>query len=1009
MESEQLTLLLLLLTPVPISMYLLVYIARRRSVVDLPLALIIATAGLWSACYATEISLDSYSAKIMVSRIGYIAIVMGPAGWFLLGLQLQDRLSILANKRYLLLLIMPLFTVTLAFTSDYHSLLWRSKEIVEFNGFTLFKNEYGPGFWVHLVYSYALMLIGAGLSIAAAVSDNDFYVRQRVSIILALLLTWTANIVYVFRLTDYPFDFSPIAMIGSGLLLALGVFRYRFGDLMPVARDRIVAEMNEAILVLDELKRVIDCNRALLKLFPGEESIIGLDAEKLFRGHPRLLQLLHHNAEGTDLMYTGFGEGAHRVSSEIITGTQTAPVQLIIIHDLSAGGRLQDALRLVVEGTSQDVGEDFHRSLTRYLALALDTQIAMLAVLDEDDDKSVDTLAFWQGDGFRENFTYSLVGAPCENIFREGPCSYPTGVAKLFPNDKELQKAGVDAYLGTPLLSHDGKRIGLLAVMDVKPFEKPELGLTILALFAMRAATEIERRNSEQRLIASEENYRRIVETTKDGVCVVGNTGDIEFLNGQMAILLASSKEELLGQPLIEQFDMLEGSHQDLLQKAEGNLEISLKNQDDEVRWIIVSKSFVPSGDESEPGLLYIFSDDTERQLLRESKKGIEEQLQHAQKMESLGVLAGGVAHDFNNLLVPVLGYIDLIRERSEDDPVVVEYLGRMTDAGGKLAELCTQMLTYSGKGRFVESLVDVNEQIESMQSLVRASVPSNISINYSLKDDLPVIKADSTQLDQVTMNLLINASESMTDQTQGAVNVSTGTAILSEDPGELFDISDTFTQGEFVYIEIKDEGTGISKEDQARLFEPFFTTKFAGRGLGMAVVYGIVMAHDGAISIDSELGSGTTLRVYFPSTGVAVLKGQVKNLIDEMGSGQAGGKVLVVDDEPHVRTIFRGMLESMGFETIEAEDGEAGLEIYEDNKLDIVACVIDLTMPGMAGDILSDKIRERDLDLPILLVSGYSKQKMKPGELQSKHIEFLQKPFTLQQFRSAMDDCIIH
>jgi PAS domain S-box-containing protein len=1008
MESEQLIVFLLLLTPVPISIYLLIYIARRRSSVDFPLALIIATAGLWSACYATELSMESLSAKLLVSKIGYIPIVMGPAGWFLLGLQLTDRLRLLANRRYLLLLIVPLLTLAMAFTSDYHTLLWQEKKIVEFQGFQLFRNEYGPGFWIHLVYSYALNLVGAGLSITAAVRSNEFYNRQRISIILALLLTWSANIIYVFQLTDYPVDFTPFAMIGSGLLLALGVFRYQFGDLMPVARERIVAEMNEAILVLDELKRVIDCNRAFQKLFPGRESIIGLSAEELLQDHPRLIQLLHHNTAGTDMVYTGFGGGAYRINSEIIAGTQTSPVQLVIIQDLSADGRLQDALRLVVEGTSHDVGEDFHRSLTRYLALALDTKFAMLAVLDEGDNQIANTLAFWQQDEFRENFTYSLVGAPCENVFRIGPCSYPTGVSKLFPNDMELQNAGVDAYLGTPLISHDGKRIGLLAVMDDKPFEEPGLGLTILELFAMRASTEIERREGERRLISSEENYRRIVETTKDGVCVVGKTGNIDFVNGQMAMLLASSKSALIGQPLIKQFKLVEGFSEDLLSKVEGNLEIALENQKRETRWIIVSKSFVPSGDNSAPGLLYIFSDDTERHLLMESNTGIEEQLRHAQKMESLGVLAGGVAHDFNNLLMPVLGYIDLIKERSGSDPVVIDYLDRMSQAGGKLAELCTQMLTYSGKGRFVESLVDVNEELESMQNLVRASVPSNVSILYSLKDGLPVIKADSTQLNQVTMNLLINASEAMSDQAQGTVNVSTDTASLDRDPGDLFHTGDTFTAGKFVYIEIKDEGNGISEEDQARLFEPFFTTKFAGRGLGMAVVYGIVMAHDGAISIESAAGMGTTLRVYFPTSGEQGVDGVELTEIDSIRVGQVAGKVLVVDDEPHVRNIFHGMLGSMGFETIEAENGELGFKVYKENSLEIVACVIDLTMPGMGGDILSDKIRERDLNIPILLVSGYSKQKMRRGELQSKRIEFLQKPFTLKQFKSALNDCIV-
>lgn len=314
----------------------------------------------------------------------------------------------------------------------------------------------------------------------------------------------------------------------------------------------------------------------------------------------------------------------------------------------------------------------------------------------------------------------------------------------------------------------------------------------------------------------------------------------------------------------------------------------------------------------------------------------LEAQLFQAQKMESLGVLAGGVAHDFNNLLMPLVGYVDLIRNRISGDPETSGYLDSIQLSGEKLANLCNQMLIYSGGGHFVKTVIDIKEQIIEVQDLVRAAIPSSFRITYHIENGVPAVKADATQFNQVLMNLLINASEAMDPNQAGTITVSTGQTYLDSKPEKTLHFGESINPGNYVYVEIQDEGVGISEENQSRLFDPFFTTKFTGRGLGMAVVFGIVKAHMGAVDIHSKIGIGTTIRAYFPATEDAITQAKNTKQTKLFETTTLNGRILVVDDEPDVRALMRRMLQKMGFEVVEAEDGAKGLEIFCQEKQEI-------------------------------------------------------------------------
>lgn len=1003
MQGEQLAIILLLLIPVPISLYLLVYIGRRRAPIDIPLALLIATTGIWSCGYAMELYFDSYSAKILAERFEFLGLVMGPTGWFLLGMHVHDNLPKLTRGAYFLLTIVPVMTLLLVFTSGYHNFFWSTKELVEFRGFTLFDNGYGIGFRLHAAYSYTLHLVGTGLVFSAMVTSQKYYLRERIAISVAVLLPWIASMIYVFRLVDYPIDFSPFALAISSLIFVLCVFQYKFGDLIPLARERIVSEMHDAVLMLDEMLRVVDFNRALTELFPKQPVEVGETAADLLYSHPKLLHFLVHQQESTDLIYTGFANRVCRVSSELIDRGRESPARLVILRDLSMDKRVQDTLRLVVEGTSKEAGEDFYRSLTRTLALGLNTKCAILATVDEHSEDRMQTLAFWTGEAHTENKSYTISETPAEILMKQGPRIFSKGVAKKFPRDETLVKYGIESYQGVPIYGHDGGPLGLLAVMDDNPLVIEEKRESLLKIFALRAGAEIERRHNEQRIEASEENYRRIVETTKDGVCLTDGKGIVEFVNEPMTLLLGRNKAKIVGNRFVENFAEGQEIPGEFEVREDAEFNFSFTNFPGDVKYVVVSKTVLRRADGYATGILHIFSDVTEIRLLEDTNKRNEAQLRHAQKLESLGVLVGGVAHDFNNLLMPILGYVDLIKQRTVDDFVVTDYLDRMQLAGGKLADLCNQMLTYSGKGHFVETVIDLNEQVHEMQDLVRASIPRNLSVDYFILNKVPAIRADASQVNQVLMNLLINASESMSQKPSGAIKVTTGVQYLDGSQNSSLHFGDSLRAGNYVYFEVQDEGVGISEEDQARLFEPFYTTELTGRGLGMAVVYGIVKAHLGAVEVTSEVGTGTTIRVYFPPTVDAISSIDTNEASTSSVLLQLDGKILIVDDEPYVRELMRGMIENMGLDVIEAEDGAVGLEAFRMKEAEIKLCVLDLTMPGIGGAELLSHIREISTEVPVLLISGYSQQEVRNRGLDSPNVHFLQKPFTFGQFKSAI------
>jgi two-component system cell cycle sensor histidine kinase/response regulator CckA len=383
-----------------------------------------------------------------------------------------------------------------------------------------------------------------------------------------------------------------------------------------------------------------------------------------------------------------------------------------------------------------------------------------------------------------------------------------------------------------------------------------------------------------------------------------------------------------------------------------------------------------------------------------QERADLQAQILHSQKLESLGVLAGGIAHDFNNLLCVMLGSAELAQHRIGRDHPAFDNLELVRESAERAAALCQQMLAYSGKGRFVIEPQDVSRVVRSVAHLLQVSISKKAHLRYELAPELPAVEADATQLRQVLLNLVVNASEALGDD-GGQIDVVT--RVLDCDRGCLRGsyLADDLAPGRYVCLEVADSGSGMDEQTRARVFDPFFSTKFAGRGLGLAAVLGIVRGHRGAIEVQSEPGKGSLFRVLLPESEKQCVAAPQAGVEPE--SWQGRGLALLVDDEPGVRAVGREMLEKCGFEVVTAADGGQGVLAYRERAHEFVLVVLDLTMPDLNGEEAFREIRKIRPEARVILTSGYDESETSQRFGGHGPAAFLQKPFHMATLREKV------
>lgn len=369
-----------------------------------------------------------------------------------------------------------------------------------------------------------------------------------------------------------------------------------------------------------------------------------------------------------------------------------------------------------------------------------------------------------------------------------------------------------------------------------------------------------------------------------------------------------------------------------------------------------------------------------------------EQQLQQVQKMESLGVIAGGVAHDFNNLLVGIMGNASMALETLAETDPNRELLAQVVRASESAAHLTQQLLAYAGKGRFVSQRVGLSELARDTVTLVQASIPDNVDVRMDLAGELPAVEADPAQLQQVIMNLLINGAESIVEG-HGTVRVTTGQRTIEPHSAWQDFTVDGLSAGRYVTLEVRDSGCGMDEATRARIFDPFFTTKFTGRGLGLSAVLGIVRSHKGGLRVVSAPGRGSTFEVLLPAAeGTPKAQATVAPADEDL---LGTGLVLVVDDEEVVRSTARNALVRYGYHVLTACDGQEGVEIFRQHASEIDVVLLDMTMPVMGGAEAYHHIREERPDARVIVSSGFDQVEAARRFASEGIVAFIQKPYT--------------
>ncbi|HJW73768.1 MAG TPA: ATP-binding protein [Geothrix sp.] len=486
-------------------------------------------------------------------------------------------------------------------------------------------------------------------------------------------------------------------------------------------------------------------------------------------------------------------------------------------------------------------------------------------------------------------------------------------------------------------------------------------------------------------------------------VAVTNAQGRITYVNDKFCAISKYSREELLGQ---DHRIINSGHHpkvfmtqlwKTILAGQVWKGEIKNRAKDGSYYW--VDTTIVPFlSEEGRPEqFVAIRADITQR-------KEAEDALRQTQKLESLGVLAGGIAHDFNNLLTTILGNANLGAMHLSPESAALPYLGQIEQATLRAADLTRQLLAYAGKGRLQVLEVDLNRLVMEMTQLLTVSISKKAVVRYDLAQDLPRISADPSQMQQLVMNLVTNASEAIGEDVSGLITLRTGVQAVDETTNMGLLAALPLPPGSYVTLEVSDTGCGMPAEVRDRIFDPFFTTKFTGRGLGLSAMLGILRSHHGSLKVYSEPSRGSIFKLYFPAQVHG--SGETTPRISE-GEWKGHGVLLIVDDEPSARAVARNLAKAYGFQVVEAADGMEALSLFELRHGELAGVLMDLTMPHLDGRQAFLRMHAFDPTVPVVLTSGYSEEDVVCDFLGRGLAGFLSKPYQSSQFRTVMKQAL--
>ena len=680
-------------------------------------------------------------------------------------------------------------------------------------------------------------------------------------------------------------------------------------------------------------------------------------------------------------------------------GTQWGAI--LVVKDITERKRVEEALKKIAQNDSVPGSIAFLRGLVRDLCMALKTPYALLADLENPSSAEVKTLAVWGNGHYLDNFTWPLPTSLLQELPKVKGCLWSHQPSNLFPPHSLPGSWLINGYLGTALRGQAGQIIGILLTFHTEPLTNLHVAQSIVQLFGARAASELQRKQTEDALRDSEQRYRAIVENAYDLIIETSPTGECLYVSPNSVEVLGYGSQEMLGKKV---FDFLHPEDRPALADsyrtnvlAMETIDVVCRLRNKQSEWRVFESHIRPlRTTEGDVVGVIVTRDITER-------KRLEEERLRSTKLESVGLLAGGIAHDFNNILTSVFANIGLAKMMASKNSAtslqsMIERLGAAEKACLRARDLTKQLLTFAKGGVPVKSTTAISAIItDTVEFALRGSA---VRCDLEISPDLWQVHADEGQISQVLQNLVINADQAMPE----------GGTLRLEAKNITLPIHThlPLKSGRYVQVSVSDQGIGIPPEHVPKIFDPYFTTKQKGSGLGLATTYSIIKGHDGHIEVSSTLGKGTKFRIYLPaSSEMEIVHPETPATLY-----RGKGRILIMDDEAEILEVLSSMLREMNLECDAVSDGQQAVTLYAkawEAGTPYAATIVDLTIPGgMGGKEAFRQIRELNHQAHVIVSSGYSNDPVMANAAKFGFSGFIAKPYNIhdlsQALRKALD-----
>ena len=1036
---------------------------RRHAPAAAPLTAAMMTVVFWAMAYALELASIDLAAKILWAKVQYLGIVCVAVSWLVFALAYSGKEGWLTPLIKALLAVAPPLTLATVFTNDAHSLIWRDITLDTSNSVPVLMFSYGDGFWVLTGFSYLMLLASTVMLVKGVVRSPQLYRGQAAVLLVGVMAPWMGHALRISGLSPFRhLDLTPFAFTASGLASAFGLFRFRLLDILPVARDAVVEGMIDGMIVLDTKDRIADINPAAQQAVGHEGSkIIGRPIATILPIWPELIERDSEGAETRSEIILGEGEAARWFDLRISLlhdrrGRFSG--RLGILRDVSQRKRAEEAVQYRVE--FEELIITLSANFIDLAANKVDTginralqAIGQFAAVDRsyvfllsENEKKLDSTHEWCAEGIASR-THSMRGLPSDAMpwllerldeFDEIhiPC-----VDDLPPEAEAekriLQSQRVQSLVVVPM-TYASSLVGFVGFDSVRCKKSwSDDTVTLLGIVGDIFVNALVRKEGEKKLRkARDELETRVQERTSEldkaikalrGEVVERRRAEGEILRllqraqeqadqvqqiistvPEGMVLLDANARILLANPLSREYlsvlanaavgDSL--THlggrpvQDLLVPPPRGLPHEVRANTPDRRRVFELLAQPMKASPGPAGWVLVIRDVTDEQ---EFQQAVERQ----GRLAAVGQMAAGVAHDFNNIMTAIVLYSQLMSNGPSLTAKERKQLATIRQQGLRATDLIQQILDFSRQSVMERQSFNLLPLVKELEKLMVRTFPASVRLEVCYDDDGYMVNADPTRMQQVIMNLALNARDAMSNE--GHLLIRLRRLDLVPD---VYPPCPGMTAGNWAHVAVSDTGTGIPPEVLPHIFEPFFTTKPLGQGtgLGLAQVYGIVTEHGGHIDVKTEVGQGSTFSIYLPVAPVSETETYLSEIYSPIqGRGET---ILLVEDDTPTRDAVRDSLEMLNYRVLEAANGLQALDVYSSEaKVDLV--LTDMVMPEMGGKEL---IKELTRDIPpakMVAMTGYAL----PEDIQALgkelSIEVLRKPLNVNSLSRVISQTL--